>query len=319
MALSDMKVFNDFIYTTVTETVDQQIDLFNEASQGSIVLRSARNTGDYVDQVFYKAFATQARRRDAYGSGAVAAQDLAQESLVSVKVAGANGPFAFNPSQFTWIQRNPEEAAVVIGEQVSMAIMQDYLNTAVGAANAAIANQGSLTNGTTADTGSLSGLNASAALFGDKSTDLVAWVMHSKVYHDILGEAITNSNRLYEFGTINVVQDGFGRPFIVSDIPQLFDATPTPDEYRTLGLVSGAIVVEDNGDFFSNAETNNGDENIGRTWQSEYTFQVQLKGYSWDKTNGGASPTDAELFTGTNWDQVATYDKDTAGVQYITA
>ena len=313
-----MQVFNDFIYTTVTETVDQQIALFNAASRGAIQLSSARNIGDYMDAAFYKAFSTQSRRRDAYASGAVAAQDLSQESHVSVKVAGANGPFAFNPSQFTWIQKNPEEAAIAIGEQVSQAIIQDMLNASVGACNAAIVNQGSLSYDGSAGTMDIGDLNLGAAKFGDKAQDIVSWVMHSKPYHDLIGAAITNTNELFSFGTINVVQDGFGRPLIVSDIPALFNATPTPDQYNTLGLVSGGIMVEDNGDFFSNAETNNGDENIERTWQSEYTFNVKLKGYSWDKANGGASPTDAELFTGTNWDQVATYNKDTAGVVVIT-
>lgn len=36
-----------------------------------------------------------------------------------------------------------------------------------------------------------------------------------------------------------------------------------------------------------------------------------------DIANGGKSPTDAELATGSNWDQVATSIKDTAGVLTI--
>jgi hypothetical protein len=48
--------------------------------------------------------------------------------------------------------------------------------------------------------------------------------------------------------------------------------------------------------------------------QVDYSFGLGLKGYSWDQTNGGKSPTDAELATGTNWDKVVTSDKHTAGV-----
>jgi hypothetical protein len=318
MALSDFQIFNDFLYTTVTETLDQQINLFNAATQGAIVLRSGRNVGDYVDEVFYKAFSAQARRRDAYASGAVAAQDLSQETMTKVKVGGANGPFAFSPSQFTWIQKNPEEAALVIGEQVTPAILQDYLNAGVSAARAAILNQGSLEYDGSAGTMGLGALNTGAALFGDASGSIVAWVMHSKPYHDLLGSAITNSNTLFEYGNLNIVSDNVGRPIIVSDIPSLLNTVPTPDEYTSLGLSAGGIVIEDNGDFFSNTETNNGDVNIGRTWQSEYTFSLGIKGYSWDKANGGKSPTDAELATGTNWDQVASFDKETAGVAVVT-
>ena len=314
MAHSDMEIFNSFMYTAVTETLDQQIDLFNEASRGTIVLRSGRNIGDYDDMIFYKAFSTQYRRRDVYTTGAVAGQALTQGTETSVKVAGANGPFTFDASQFSYLQRNPEEASIVIGEQVAQAIFQDYLNTAVGAADAAIDNQGSLEYDGTAGTLTLNALNKGAALFGDKAMDIAAWVMHSKAYHDLIDAGITNSNDLFDFANVQIVTDVAGRPLIVSDIPALLKTTPDPDNYHSLGLVSGGIVVEDNNDFFSNLETNNGDVNIQRTWQSEYTYNVRLKGYQWDKTNGGASPTDAELFTGTNWDQVSTYDKDTAGV-----
>ena len=316
MALSDMKVFNDFMYTTVTETLDQQIDLFNAASNGAIVLRSARNVGDYMDEAFYKAFSTQARRRDAYGSGAVAAQDLSQEAHTSVKIAGANGPFAFNPSQFTWIQRNPEEAAVAIGEQVAQAILQDYLNTGIGAARAAIVNNGLAYDGT-AGTLTLNSLNKGAALFGDKSGDIQVWVAHSKAYHDLIDAGLTNANRLFQFGDVQIIQDQAGRPILVSDIPALL-ISGSPNEYQTLGLSTGGVIVEDNGDFFANAETTNGDENIARTWQSEYTYNLKLKGFSWDKVNGGVSPDDTDLFTGTNWDKVASFDKDTAGVAVRT-
>ena len=317
MAHSDMEIFNSFMYTAVTETLDQQIDLFNEASRGTIVLRSGRNIGDYDDMIFYKAFSTQYRRRDVYTTGAVAGQALTQGTETSVKVAGANGPFTFDASQFSYLQRNPEEGALVIGEQVAMAIMQDYLNTSVGSLSNRLSGDADLEYDGSAGTLTLNALNKGAALFGDKAQDIRAWIMHSKAYHDLIDAGITNSNQLFEFGSVQIVTDQAGRPLVVSDIPELL-TTGTPDTYQSLGLVTGAIACEDNGDFFSNMETNNGDINIQRTWQSEYTYNVRLKGYQWDKANGGASPTDAELFTATNWDKVATYDKDTAGVSVKT-
>ncbi len=318
MGLSDMQVFSEFIYTAVTETIAQQTALFNGASNGAITLKAGANVGDYLDSVFYKAFSTPARRRDAYGSGAVTPQNLSQDTMVKVKVAGANGPFAFNPSQLTWIQKSPEEAAVVIGDQVAQALMQDYLNTAILGGAAAIANQGSLDYDGSAGTLDLTDLNNGAALFGDRAQNIAAWIMHSKPYHDLLGSAITNSNTLFEYGTLRVMADNVGRPIIITDASGLVNLTPDPDTYNTLGLVSGGITVEENGDFFANVETSNGDENIKRTWQAEYTYELGVKGYAWDKANGGKSPTDAELAIGTNWDQVVTEDKDTAGVIVVT-
>ena len=65
---------------------------------------------------------------------------------------------------------------------------------------------------------------------------------------------------------------------------------------------------------FSETETVTGNENIKKQWQGEYSFVMGLLGYAWDKTNGGSSPTDVAVGTGTNWDKIVTSDKDTAGV-----
>ena len=81
-----------------------------------------------------------------------------------------------------------------------------------------------------------------------------------------------------------------------------------------LGLVSGAATVFDGGDDISNIDTSNGQTRIETTMQVDYSFCLGLKGYAWDEANGGKSPTDAELATGSNWDKVATDIKNTAGV-----
>lgn len=313
MALSDMTVFNSFAYTAFSETIAQQVRLFNEASGGTLLLRTARNIGDFDEEAFFENISGLVRRRDAYGSSDVAAVDLSQLQRNTVKVAGGSVPVRWTPQQFSWVQRNQEEAGAAIGEQFAEGVFQDYLNTAITALVAAIGNQGSLTHDASSGTLELSDLVSGAALFGDRAGRLRSWIIHSKPMHDLWGATITNSNDLFQFGNVMIMQDGFGRRFIMTDAPALV-TSGSPDTYHTIGLAEMGAVVEDNGDLFTNIDTENGAENIVRTWQAEYTFNLGLKGYSWDQANGGASPTDAELGTGTNWDQVATFDKDTAGV-----
>jgi len=79
-------------------------------------------------------------------------------------------------------------------------------------------------------------------------------------------------------------------------------------------LAQGAVLIEQNPDYLENMSTTNGAENIKRTWQAQWSYNVGLKGYAWDKTNGGASPTNAALATGSNWDRYATSVKDLAGI-----
>lgn len=318
MAMSDMVVFNDFVQQTITEVIAQKVDLFNAASRNTIILRTKRNRGDFALRSQFAEISSLIRRRDVYASGSVSPQVLAMLQEAAVKVAAGTPPISFNPSQFTWIQENPEVAGVVIGEQVAKGQFQDMLNTAMKALRAAMVNVGATVEYDVPAAASLTlnALNRGAQKFGDNAQAIRAWAMHSTPLHDLYDAALTNSNELFVFGDVQVRQDGFGRVFIVTDSPSLYGAITSPDvtDYYTIGLVENAAVIEDNGDFFSNLETSNGDENITRTWQGEWTFNLGLKGYTWDTAAGGKSPTDAEIGTGSNWDKTATSIKNTAGV-----
>ena len=313
MALSDLQVFSDYVYSASTEVLDQQIQLFNAATNGGIVLRSASNTGDYSDEAFWKKIDGLVRRRNAYGSGAVTAKTLEHLLKTSVKVAAGTPPVNIDPGMFRWIQRNPEEAGATIGQQMAGDTLADMLNSILKVFVVASGQISGVTYDGTAGTSSLSTLNSGAALFGDRAQDIGVWVMHSKAMHDIYGTALANSERLFQFGNVQVMSDGYGRPLVMTDSPSLI-TTGTPDTYHTCGLTSGALVVEQNGDFDSNTESSNGTENITRTYQAEWSYNLGIKGFAWDKTNGGASPNDTALATATNWDRYATSDKDLAGV-----
>jgi hypothetical protein len=158
-------------------------------------------------------------------------------------------------------------------------------------------------------------MNSAHALFGDRSANIVADVMRGSVYHKLIGQNLTNGANLFQAGNVRVV-DLLGKAMIVTDAPALYVAG-TPNKDYVLSLVDGAAVVYDGGDVISNIETSNGQTRIETTLQMDYTFGVSLKGYTWDETNGGKSPSDAELGTGSNWDKVATDIKATAGVVTI--
>ncbi len=318
MSLSTLKVFNRYVYLAATELIAQNIALFNDATRGAFVLRGAANQGDYSDEASYAFLSGLVRRRNAYGSGAVSEKELSMLLNTSVKIAAGTPPVRIDPNQWKWIQRSPAEAGVVIGKQLGEQTFADMLNTAIKAFVAATLNVGAtVVYDGTAGNLSLGVMNTTASLFGDRSQAIAAWLMHSKSWHDMVGAAITNSNNLFVFGNIRVTTDGLGRPLIVTDAPDL-TYTSSGTKYRTLGLVSGAAIVEQNADYTENVETNNGDENIIRTFQAEWSYNLGLKGYAWDKSNGGASPSNAALGTGTNWDKFATSVKDLAGVMVQT-
>lgn len=322
MALSDLAVYSEYAYTTLTEVLAQQVQLFNAASAGTINLSVAAHQGDYSDKVKWAKISGLVRRRNAYGTGAQTQKVLSNLVDTMVKVAAGTPPIRIDKGQFTWIQQNPELAGVILGQQLAVDALADMLNTGIGVAGVTLASKAANTYDASALTGgnellSFAALGMGAAKFGDASSEIRCWVQHSKANADLYQKNLANASSLFNFGTVNVARDPMGRIMVVTDSPNLFVAG-TPNKYRTLGLVAGAISVEQNNDFDAAEETKTGDENIQRIYQAEWTYELGLKGFSWDKTNGGKSPTDAALFTATNWDQYATSHKDTAGVLVLT-
>lgn len=317
MSLSQMQVFNQYVMPATLETLDQMTDAFNAASNGAIVLSPNGFTGDYLQESFFQNLASAQRRVDRYAANAtVTATDLTELKNTSVKIAGGFGPVRYEPSQMTWLQRPTAQGIEVASRAFAEILLKDQLNTAIAALVAAITAQAAAVNDVSATAGiTQAALNNAHAKFGDASQNLVAQVMRGSTWHKLVGQALTNSTNLFQAGNVRVV-DILGKVSVVTDAPALLQ-TGTPDKEIILGLSTGAALVHDNRDIISNVSTDNGKARIETTIQVDYTFGLGLKGYTWDTTAGGASPTDAELATGTNWDKTAASIKHTAGVALI--
>lgn len=317
MSLAQMQVFNDFIMPATLESLDQMTAAFNAASNGAIILSPDGFTGDFLQESFFQTLAAAQRRVDRYAANGVAPiTDLTELKNSSVKVAGGFGPIRYEPSQMTWLQRPTVQGIEVASRAFAEILLKDQLNTAIAALVAAITAQATAVNDVSATAGiTQAGLNNAHAKFGDSSQSLVAQVMQGTTWHKLVGQAIANSTNLFVAGNVRVV-DILGKVTVVTDAPALMQ-TGTPNKEVILSLVSGAALVHDGRDQISNVDTSNGKERIETTIQVDYTFALGLKGYTWDTTAGGKSPTDAELATGTNWDKTSTSIKHTAGVALI--
>lgn len=311
----DLQVFNEHTRTVMTETIDQDVQKFNEASGGALVLLNKPFDGDFSIESAFKSIAGLVRRRNAYGSGAVTAKRLQEMLNVAVKVAAGTAPVEFEPQQYQWTLRNPELAAIKIGEQLAKARLADMLNAGIASAVAAIGGNADMKLDASAAAIDFKALNKGAAKMGDRSGSLKAWIVHSTTMHVLYENALTNAERLFAYDGVNVVRDPFGRVFVITDAPALVDAG---GKYHSLGLVEGGVVVNDNDDFNAVLVNNTGSENILASYQAEWTFGVAVKGYAWDMADGGKSPNDTALATPTNWDKVASSNKDTAGVLVVS-
>jgi len=313
MALSDMVVYNEYIKQATIESVCQDIDKFNAASGGAIVLSAEGFDGDFLMRNMFGSLESAQRRVDRYAAnGTQAATSLAQIEEKLVKIAGGFGPILWEPSQLTWMQQNETLGIEMASKALSEAIIQDQLNSGITAAVAAISGVAEITLDISGTAGiSQAALNNSHALFGDRSSALIAQIMTGASYHKLVGEAITNTNTLFEAGNITIVGI-LNKRIVITDSPALLVAG-TPNVGHSLSLVSGGIVVNNASDLITNIVTTNGNERIETTFQADYAFGLGVKGFAWDEANGGKSPLDAEIATATNWDKYVSCDKDTAG------
>lgn len=322
MALSDLAVYSEYAYASFSEVLRQQIDLFNAATAGAIILQGAAHQGDFSDVAFFaKVSGGLVRRRNAYGSGSVAEKVMQHLVDTSVKVAAGTPPVRLDPGQFKWIQQNPEVAGAAMGQQLAVDTMADMLNVGLGSAYSALVQVPEVVydatgNTTPANKPTWNNLNNGQAKFGDASAQIGVWIMHSSPMHDLYANNLNNSERLFTYGSVNVIRDPFGKLLVMTDSPNLVDVPggEDPNIYHILGLVPGAVLIGQNNDFDAMEEGKTGDENLQRIYQAEWSYNVGIRGFAWDKANGGKSPTDAALFTSTNWDKYATSDKDLAGV-----
>lgn len=317
--LSDLAVFTEYAYSAATQVVAQQVALFNEAAQGTFILRPANHSGDFDETAFWKRLQGLVRRRNAYGTGNIPQISFAMIIENMVKIGAGTPTIDLSPGQFKWINEDPSTRGAAMGQQLGQDMVRDMFNTGLGGLVASHSQVTGLVVDKTADGDgklALTHFNAAQAKYGDRWRDLQAWVMHSTAMFGLFDKVLTNDQRLFTFQDLNIVRDPFGRIFIVSDAPGLLipagtDPVANPATVLTLGVKPGAVVVDQNDDFTDNFQTTNGKENIQTTYQAEWSYNLGVRGFAWDKTNGGKSPTDAALLSGANWDRVDGYnDRD---------
>lgn len=310
----DLEIFNRQTHAVMVETIAQQTDLFNEKSQGTIQLTPKPFAGDFDIEASFKQIGGMVRRRDVKnGQNAIASKRLSQHTKAAVKVAAGTPELLWEQAQFRWVQQDPEQSAIIIGQELGEAQIADMLNTGIRCAVGAIGSNTAAVQDSTAAKIDFVGLTTAAQKFGDRSQAIKAWVMHSGALTNLYLDALANNERLFEFDNIAVYRDQFGRLFVVTDAPDLiYDATGV--RYNTLGLTEGGIVVNGQDDFYATVVAKTGQENITNAYQAEWTYAASIKGYSWKTTAGGANPTSTALGTSTNWEIFAESVKNTAGV-----
>lgn len=319
---ADFKIYDEYVQTGLVEGIVQNVLAFNEASRNALQLVVQALKGNYSYEAFFKD-ATIIGRRDVDAVTDVADTKLTQEEIISVKLNRSLLPIGMTLDAFQKIgSPNDEELSRIIGEMFGPRQLQEKLNVAILSLVAALGDISTLKYDGTANNISHAVLNSGNALMGDKAGKIVAYVMHSKPWHDLIGSAMTSDiTNVADIAVKDGTTFGLGRNVIVTDDPSLIEAdgiSSGVDSYYTLGLVEGAAVIEDSERTTIKNQIVLGKANIINRIQGEYAYNLKLKGMQYDVSSGGKNPTDATLAISGNWDKVATSIKSCPGIRIET-
>lgn len=319
---SNFKVYQEYMKTRAAETLQQQADGFNAAVNNAIILSTVEKAGDYEYESFFKDIASLVTRRDNTSVSAATKLSMAQDEFIRVKLNRKIGPVDQTRDSFRKIfaRYSETEFAGILGGQIAVAQQLDMMNSGLLAARAALDNVSSNamrytipSNGTITTASMVSGL----ALMGDRADRIVAWVMHSKPYYDLVKEQIAAKiDGVANFNVQTGTPITLNRPVLVTDSASLkvTSGSPAVTDYYTLGLTANGVLCEvtETSDIVIDDVT--GLENIITRLQGEFAYNVGVKGFKYDVGNGAANPNATALGTGSNWDLAASDLKSVAGV-----
>ena len=317
---SDMKVYDPKIQAGFTEQLIQNTEAFNSASNNTIRLVTNREPGDYDYEAFFQNISDLVTRRDETSVSAATSQKLTQEEDIGVKLNRKIGPVDATLASFRKAGLNDGALRFVAGQQAAKAVTVEMLNTGLAAEVAALNTQSALkttvaTNGTLDTPNLVTGLSK----VGDASDNIAIWVMHSKVYFDLIKDQIAdNIDGVSSFNIFQGRPGTLNRPVLVTDSPSLLatggSGTGAYTNYFTLGLTRDALLLEDSEEETIAMDIITGLENLVMRMQGEYAYSLRLKGFKYDVANGGKNPNAAAIGTGTNWDKNRASIKDLGGV-----
>ena len=319
-----IKVNNEIIETLMTEQITQNVRGFTQKTKGAITLVSNPHKGDFIEELFFKGIGA-ANRRDVTSAADAVFETLSTEEWTSVKLY-YNKKIQFKRSDILRYGKKVDALSGMIGQKLGDAVTVYMLNKALLALNASIrSNDEAVVAKNCGGTLQLKDLIDGISKFGDMANNISSWTMNSAKFFDLYRDGLSlNSDTLISGILYNANPATLNRSVYVTDSPAFNagnadcdgDGTAETPLYASLGLVSGAVVVQNSEiQDIVTQEDIDGENHVIKT-SLEGAITLKVKGFSWDMS-AGINPDDATLGTSANWLKVVD-TKNTAGVAIVT-
>ncbi|WP_038342155.1 major capsid protein [Acinetobacter sp. A47] len=300
---SDMIIYNQLAQTAYLERLQDNLNVFNQASQGAILYRNEIVEGDFSKEAFYR-IGGSIEHRDVNSRAKVKHEKIGAGEAVGVKIPYKYGPYTSTEEAFKRRARSIDEFAMLVGYDLADALVAGRLKYSLTSLQAAISSNPSMVASGSIVKDGRKALTKGMRTFGDKFGRISLWVMNSQTYFDIVDEALTK--QIYGESEI-VVYGGLpgtmGKPVLVTDMVE---------DDQAFGLQHGAVTVTESQVPGFRAYNIDDEENLAVGIRAEGTFNLDLLGYSWDTTKG-ENPDLSLLASAANWKKHATSNKMTAG------
>lgn len=302
---SNMVIYNDLAQTAYLERLQDNLAVFNAASNGAFTVIDEAIEGDFRQRAFYK-IGGAIEHRDVNSTGAVALKNIGSGEMTGVKVPFKYGPYAATEESFKRRLRSPEEFSQLVGQDYADALIKGYFEYAAAALAGSVGGNANMNVAGQFATDGKKVLTKAMRKFGDKFGRLALWVMDSASYFTIVEDAITT--KLFQEAD-TVIYGGLpgtmGIPVLVTDQAKAD---------TIYGLQSGAVTITNSQVPGFRSYPINDQENLAIGVRAEGVFNLDVLGYSYKSATGGANPNLATIGATANWEKHATSDKNTAGV-----
>lgn len=312
-ASGDVTIYQRQMQGAFIETIQQNVDAFNEASRGALRFETREMRGQYDQEAFFDEVSSIARRDpSAESSSSATATKLTQDEFIGVKLNRRNGPYEWNISSAKLAGFDPERFSIAVGEQTAVATPQEMIDRALGALEAKLDGVAALSvdrQASSPATLRTTDLVSALKKFGDKAGRITCWVMHSAPFYDLVAEQLASSASVlatlpWGASIFEGMPVTLNRPVVVIDSASLIsyaDESTGEPVYSTLGLTSGAAEIAMSEAPLAVAEGPiTGSDNLFIRWQAEYSYNLKLRGCAYN-TGTGANPTNANVANASNW------------------
>ena len=321
---------NPYIYTGYTEMLTQFSNAFNGQSNGALVLTAESIRGESSSSSYFQNINGLIRDRNPSSNADVDDKVIPMGTIVTVKVDRGVGPVAHTYDSFRKIgvvgnlpsSHNTSGINLmdyIVGQQTAKAVQVEKINMLLLALVTSLRGVAGLRVDDLAASLDNKHLVSGLSKMGDAAgTNVRIWIMHSQAYFKLIQNQIDSGvDSITGFVMTNGSPITLNRPVLVIDSPSLVvpnGVSPGVDSYITLGLGAGAAQAIDSEDMMLASQLITGKQNLSIRLQGEYSYNLGVRGFTYDLASGGVSPSATAIGTTANWDKAYADIKDLGGV-----